>query len=66
MAYALDTKTQENIERLARHWKVPKSEALKRAVRVALEKEKDEGGLLLTVRELKIQARKKDKKASRP
>ena len=33
--YSLDVETVRELEKMARHWKVPKSEALRRAIRMA-------------------------------
>lgn len=37
--YALDVETVTTLERMAKHWKVSKSEALRRAIRIAAEAE---------------------------
>jgi predicted transcriptional regulator len=42
--YALDSETVRALERMARRWKVSKSEALRRAIRAAAEREATEAG----------------------
>jgi predicted transcriptional regulator len=40
--YALDSETVRALERMARRWKVSKSEALRRAIRAAAERQETE------------------------
>lgn len=42
--YTLDLETREQLERMARLWKVPKSEALRRAIRLAASQGVAQGG----------------------
>jgi hypothetical protein len=45
--YALDPETVRALERMARRWKVSKSEALRRAIRAAAEQETTEAEVAL-------------------
>lgn len=47
--YALDVETIRTLERMARHWKVTKSEALRRAIRAAAATEPVGGAETLAV-----------------
>jgi Tfp pilus assembly protein FimT len=42
--YVMDVETSEALERIARRWRVSKSEALRRAIRTAAEQQPSESG----------------------
>lgn len=55
--YSLDVESVRTIERLAKRWNVPKSEVLRRAIRLAAAEDPDDGAALSALDRLQASLR---------